>query len=55
MKIIYFADLMGDLEEGARQIESKLRRNGINNFKKIEIRDVPQFLENEKFDVLFFD
>lgn len=55
MKIIYFADLMGDLEEEAKQIELQLIKNGITNFKKIEIREVPQFLENERFDVLFFD
>lgn len=55
MKIIYFADIMGDIKEEAQEIEKRLRKDGINNFKTIEIHDEPQFLENRRFDVLFFD
>lgn len=51
MKVIYFADAMGDTEEEGESIRHGLLSIGIET--SVKVTDMPPF--NEPFDVLFFD
>ncbi len=52
MKVIYFGDLMGDLEEEKRIIQRKLFNGGIE-FTNFTTTDEPPF--DQMYDILFFD
>lgn len=54
MKIIYFGDYAGDLIEEAEYIKRDLESEEIR-YDIFEIRETPEFFDNEAFDVLFFD
>jgi len=53
MKVVYFADLFGDLKEEANDIKRELSKIGVD-VKSIKTYDTPDVFE-AKFDVLFFD
>lgn len=52
-RIIYFGDIMGDLEEEAEFIQKKLKNLDVKCLA-IEIQETPEFFD-EQFDVMFFD
>lgn len=52
MRVIYFGDVAGDLEEERDYLKDYLKRT-MNLEVEIEIFDTPPF--DERFDIMFFD